>query len=136
MRLTRCAHGNQHLPSVKIPAERRECQDEEGPHGIRGHAVQLLLDDAVVRVYGPDDRGQEEGEALDGDVVEEENNGDLEGDGVGHAAGQLGAVHAVEDLSGANTLRLDTSDTQFFFFLGEPAGCFRAVGEGKEGDEG
>jgi hypothetical protein len=51
--------------------------------------VQLLLDNAVVGVDGADNGGEEEGETLDGNVVAEEDEGDLESDGVGDTAPPL-----------------------------------------------
>lgn len=123
------------LSLVGPPTDGREEDSENGTHGVGRDTVELLLDDGVIGVDVADDGGKEEGEALDGDIVEEEDEGDLESDRVGNTAQELGSVDAVNDFGLGKTLRLDSGDAKLLLLLGEPAGGLGSVGEGEEGDE-
>lgn len=123
-------HGDEELPAVKVPAHGGERDGEEGADGVGGHAVQLLLDHGVLGVDGGDNGGHEEGQALDGDVVEEEDDGDLDRHGAGDAAPELEGVDAVDDFRLRDALGFDARDAEVLFFPGEPLCSLWAVGQG------
>lgn len=126
---------DENLSPVDPGADERQEQREEGTDDVRGNCVQLLLDDGLFRVDGLDDRRQEEGQALDSDIVEQEDEGCGQCDGVEDAAEDLGLVNLVEDLCLPDTLGLDAGDGEVFLLLAEPAGGFGSVGEGEERNE-
>lgn len=130
------ADDEEDVAAVEPPAEEREEDGEEGADDVRGHGVELLGDDGGLGVDRPDDGGGEEGEALDGDVVEEEDEGGGEGDGAEDAAEDLDGVELVQHLGGGDTLRLDPGDGEILLRLGEPLGGLGPVGQGDERDEG
>lgn len=122
-------HGDQKLPAVKVPAHGGEGDGEEGADNVGRHAVQLLLDHGVLGVDGGDNGGHEEGQALDGDVVEKEDDGDLDGDGARDAAPELEGVDAVDDFRLRDALGFDARDAQVLFLPGEPLCRLWAVGQ-------
>lgn len=73
---------------------------------------------------------------MHGDVVEEEDDGDLEGDGVEHAALELRLVDLVNHLRRADALRLHAGDAEVLLLLRQPLCRLGPVGEGPEGDDG
>ena len=98
--------------------------------------MQLLRHDAVVRVDCPDNGGREEGEALDGDVVQQEDESGAEGHGAEDAVENLGHVELVEDFGRADALGLDARDCEVLFVLCQPACGGGAVRQREEGDDG
>jgi hypothetical protein len=63
------------LPAIKLVANSRDKHCEKSTDGIWRNSEQLLRDSCPLRINGPYDGGQEEGEALYCDVVEEEDDG-------------------------------------------------------------
>lgn len=63
------------LSPVDLGANERQEQGEEGADDVRGYCVQLLLDNGLFGIYGLHDCRQEESQALDSDVVEQEDEG-------------------------------------------------------------
>lgn len=131
----RGAH-DEDLSPVDLGADERQEQGEEGADNVRGYCVQLLLDHGLFGIDRLHNRRQEESQALDSDVVEQEDKGRGQGDGAEDAAEDLGLVNLVEDLCLSDTLRLDTGNGEVFFLLSKPAGCLRPVREGEERNEG
>lgn len=123
------------LTAIKAPADEGEEEGEDSADGPRGDAQELLADGRGFLVQGADDSGEEESHALNGDVVEQEDEGNLDCHGGGHATDQLGLVNAVNDLGLTDTLRLDTGNAELLLLLREPAGGLRAVSEGSEGED-
>lgn len=124
------------LSPVDLGADKRQEQGEEGADDIRGHCVQLLFDYGLLRIDSLHDRRQEEGQALDCDVVEKKDKGRGQGDGAEDAAEDLGLVNLVEDLCLSDTLRLDAGNGEVLFLLSKPAGCLGPVRESEERNEG
>ncbi|KAI2283161.1 hypothetical protein LOZ03_006797 [Ophidiomyces ophidiicola] len=123
------------VAAVEAPAEERDEDGEVGADDVGGYGLQLLLHDGVARVDGADDGGQEEGHALHGDVVEQEDEGGGEGDGAEEALGHLGPVELVEHLGGADAFGLDAGDGEVLLLGRQPAGGLGTVGPGDEADE-
>lgn len=98
--------------------------------------MQLLEDGGVLGVDSADNRGQEEGQTLDSNVVQEEDEGSGENGRVEDTAKGLLLVQLVEHTVLADTLRLDTGNGQVLLCLGQPAGRLWSVGQGEEGDDG
>ena len=71
----RAADDEEDEAAVELPAEEGEEHGEEAADDVGRHRLQLLRDDAGFGVDGLDDGRGEEGEALDRDVVEEEDEG-------------------------------------------------------------
>ena len=96
--------------------------------------MQLLGDDGSFGVDGLDDGWGEESEALDGDIVEEEDECGTESRWVDDTPQCLLAVDLVEDFGCCDTLRFDTRNGEVALFLREPPCSRRAVCEGDECD--
>lgn len=111
------AANHEDLALVQLVRPHGNGQREEGTHGVGGDGVELLLDGRELRVDGPDDGRGEEGEALDGDVVEQEDEGRRQGDGADDAADELGLVDGIEDLGRGDALGLYAGDGEVLFFL-------------------
>lgn len=69
------------------------------------------------------------------DVVEHEDEGNKEGGRAENTAEEFGGIDTIEDSGLTNTLRLDTGDGEIFFFLSEPAGRFRSIGQSEESND-
>lgn len=123
------------LSPVEVPTESREGNSKDGSNGVGRDTVKLLLDGAVLGVDGSDDGREEESKTLDGDVVEEEDKGDLESDGVGDTAPELDSIDTVNDFGLGETLGLDTGDAEILLLLSEPSSSLGSVCEGNESDE-
>mgnify|MGYP006976744950 CR=1 FL=1 len=122
------------LATVEAPAEQWQHEGEETANNIRRHGVQLLHNGGLIGVNSANDGRGEEGQTLDGDVVQTVADGSSPYDRARDATEQLLPVHLVQNLSCADTLRLDAGDGEVLLFLGEPASGFRAVGEGEEAE--
>lgn len=123
------------LSLVNPPTDSREDESKASTDSVRRNTVELLLDNAVIGVDAADNGGEEESETLDSDVVEEEDEGDLEGDRVGNTAPELDSVDTVDDFGLGETFGLDTGDAEILLLLGEPAGCLGSVGKGDESEK-
>lgn len=121
--------------AVVAPGEEGEEYGEEGADDVGRHGAELLVHDGGAGVDSAYDGGREEGKALHGDVVQEEDEGCGEDDGVEDAAEGLLPVELVEDFVLSYALRLDAGDGEVLLFLGQPSGGLRAVGECEEGDK-
>lgn len=130
-----CARHDDDLATVHLPADGGQKESEESTDDIRGHSQELGHDGGLAGVDGADDGGGEEADALDGDVVEQENERGAERHRVEDAAHELLDVHLVEDLGGADTLRLDAENGKVLLRLGEPASRLGTVSEGDVGNE-
>ena len=95
----------------------------------------MLVNNGVVWVDGLDDRGSEKREALDGDVVEKEDECCGECDGTEDSPEDFWFVDLIKDFGGCYSLGLYAGDGEVFFLLGEPAGCGWTVGQGDICDE-
>lgn len=126
---------DKNLSPVDLGADERQKQGEEGADDVRGHCVQLLFDDGLFRIDGLDDRRQEEGQALNSDIVEQEDEGCGQRHRAEDAAKDLRLVNLVEDLCLSDTLGLDASNGEILLLLAEPARGLGPVGEGEERDE-
>lgn len=124
------------MSPVESGAEEGNEEGEEAAYDVRGDGEELLHDGALVGVDGGDDGRGEESEALDGDVVEEEDERGGERDGGHDTQPEFLLVDAVEDFGLADALGLDTGDGQVALLLGKPGGGRGAVSQGEEGDEG
>jgi hypothetical protein len=123
------------LSPVEIPTESREGNSKDSSNGIRRNTVKLLLNGAVLGIDGSDDGREEESKTLDGDVVEEEDEGDLKSDGVGDTAPELDSIDTVNDFGLSKTLGLDTGDAKILLLLSEPSSSLGSIGEGDESEE-
>lgn len=93
---------------VEFAGEQGKEDGEEGTDDVGRDCVELYCYDGGVGVDCADDCRGEEGKALHGDVVEEEDEGCNHDDGVEDAAERLGHVELVEDFGCANAFGLDT----------------------------
>jgi hypothetical protein len=66
--------------------------------------MELLRDDAIFGVDGLDDRGEEKGQTLYGDVVQEEYEGGRKSDRAKDAEENLSNVELVQDFGSTDTL--------------------------------
>lgn len=121
---------------VGFGGEERDEDCSESADDVGWDCAELLLNDGLLGVNRLDDGRGEKGQTLHGDVVEEEDEGCGEGDGVEDAEKKFLVVDLVENHGGANTLGLDAGNGEFLFIGAEPAGGFRAVGEGDESYQG
>lgn len=64
---------NEDLAPINLGADERQKQCEKGADDVRGNSIQLLFDHCLFGVYGFHDRREEESQALDSDVVEQED---------------------------------------------------------------
>lgn len=103
--------------AVEDPAEEGEEEGEEGANDVGGHSVKLLAHDACFWVDRTDDGGGEEGKALHGDVVEEEDETCGEGDGAEDAPEGFRQVDFIQEFGGRNTFRFDACDGQVLSML-------------------
>lgn len=97
--------------------------------------MKLLADDSVVRVDGANDGRSKECEALNRNVVEQEDSGSAKSNRGEDAFEDLLAVELVEDFGGSDSLGLDTGNRQVFFFLRKPFGGCWSVGHSDEANE-
>lgn len=128
--------GDEDGPAVEAPAREGQADEEHGAERVRRHGEELFLDRGFCGVDGADDGGREEGEALHGDVVEEEDEGRREHHRVPEAEPELVLVGFVEDARLRHALGLNARDGEVFLLLCEPARGFGPVREREEGDEG
>lgn len=129
-------HDEEDVSTIEPPGEQGEKKDEEGPDHIRRDGVELLRYHRVLRVDCLDDGWQEKRKALDGDVVEEEDEGGGQGDRAEDATENFDGVDLVEHLGGPDTLRLDSGNGEILLFLAEPPGRLGTVGHGEKGNDG
>lgn len=108
-------HNKEDLPPIEAPTEEREQHCEKRAKNVGRHSPYLLEDDGVARVDCPYDSGEEEGEPLDGDVVEEEDGGYCDGDGAEDTTQKLLLVELVEDGGCAYALGLHACDCEVAF---------------------
>ena len=99
-----CADDEEDGAAVKLPAEKGNEDRKEGADHVRRHGVELLRNDAAFGVDCLNDRGGEEGDTLDGDIVKEEYEGGRHSNGAEDTAKGLRHVELVQDFGGSNTL--------------------------------
>lgn len=128
--------GDEEGPPVEAPAGERQPDEEDGAQRVRRDRVELLLDRGLRRVDGGDDGRGEEGEALHGDVVEEEDERRRQHERVPEAEPQLLLVGLVEHAGLGHALGLDAGDGEVLLLLREPARRLGTVGQREERDDG
>lgn len=123
------------LAAVNLPRDEGQEEGEEAADDVGRDRVELLHDEGLARVDGADDGRGEEGEALDRDVVEQEDERGRQRYGRHHAQPQLLLVHVVEHDRLADALGADAALGHLALLGGQPAGRGGAVGEGQERDK-
>lgn len=92
----------------------------------------MLVSDGLFREDGADNRGQEEGYAVDGDAVKEEDDGCGEHDGVKDAKTDPYPAKFVDELGSGDAFGLEARNGKLLLGLSEPECGFRTVWEGEE----
>lgn len=120
------------LTLIVFGAEPRDYEGEETTNDVGGDGEELLHDSGLLGVDGCHDSRGKEGQALDGNVVEQEDKRGGQSNGAEKAEPQLLLVDTVEHGSLSDTLRLDAGNGEIAFRLRKPSGASRAVGEREE----
>lgn len=94
-----------------------------------------MLHSCAAGINAPDNSREEEGDGEDCDVIEHENAGRGNSNGVCEAALQLCAINLIEQNGLGQALRLDAIDSKFLLFFREPAGGVGPVSESEKGYE-
>lgn len=117
---------------VELGAEPRDDEGEETTDNVRRDGEELLHDRGLPRVDSRYNSRSKESQALDGNVVEQEDKRGGQSDWAEEAEPQFLIVDTVEHGGLSNTLRLDTGNSEIAFRLRKPSGASRAVGEREE----
>lgn len=120
---------------IKVLVDEGEEEGEDSVDGLWGDVQELLVDGRGFLVQGVDDSGEEESYVLNGDVVEQEDEGNFDCYGGGYVMDQFGFVNVVNDFGLIDMFRFDMGNVEFFFFFRELVGGFRVVSEGSEGED-
>ena len=121
---------------VELHRQVRQQQDKDGTDKVRWHGEQLQSDRRSTGEERAHNRGQEEGDTLDGDVVEHEAESHGDGRDVEDTAEDLLGAHLVDDLGdGVRVVCLHPRNGDPLLLDGQPASRLDSVGQREESDD-
>lgn len=118
------------MSTVDLIADAWEKHSEEGTNNIRWDCIELLLDGCLQGIDRSHDTRKEEGQPLNGDVVEQEDEGSGQGHRAPDSRDEFSGIDLIQHLGGTGALTLDSSNGEALFVLSEPPRRFRTIREG------